>query len=540
MKKEISVILSLQKLVLVAIVCAFFVFPQIVNALNSINTKYYTIIYDHNGEYTAGEIAKFCDDVYEKLAATYNAFADNPRVTCLVNDAVDLANGYAIYYQNTITIYATNMDFELRGQSNWLRNVFVHEMTHMISLQKAARGPINYLFIGGGKYNDNPDLSVNIALHHLSQPAWFSEGSAQVGAVTYGDEQWDTHRDMLLRSAWKEQSLLTFDEMTVLSGKKGMDAELVYNQGFSMVQYIKDRYGYDKVVELNNAAGFFDFNPTVKRVLGTKAGTLYTNWKESLNKKYAPFKNKMFQEGELVKDLGSSDYFPVVSPDGKHLAWLSNRDKDYAITDLMLTDLSTGKTRRLVRRVDYRLSWSHDSSKILYVKRPPRRPNFYDIYTYDISSDKETRLSKQMRARDPYFSPGDSLVVFVRNEAGNNAIAMINADGTGLRYVTSTHDGTQFYRPSFSPDGSKLVFGVFKQDFDRDIGMIDAHGQSFRYEWDFSDSTSGFSDSTSFAENMDFTLLLGSSADERDPWFLPDGSGIVYASDKTGVFNIYR
>ncbi|MFC1606639.1 hypothetical protein ACFL47_01605 [Candidatus Latescibacterota bacterium] len=530
----------LQALMIIAVTSILFLSVGTAHALNSISTKYYTIVYDDNGEYTASEIAKFCDDVYERLIARYDAFGDKPKVTCLVNDAVDLANGYAIYYQNTITIYATSMDFELRGQSNWLRNVFVHEMTHMIALRQAARGPINFYHLSGGKYNDNPDINVSMVMYHLSQPAWFSEGTAQMGAEVYGDEQWDSHRDMVLRSAWKEKSLLSLDEMSVLSGKKGMDGEMVYNQGYSIVKYIKDTFGYDKLVEMNNTSGYFDFHPTIKRVLGIGARKLYDGWNESLNRRYATFRDRTFDEGEMVKDKGTSDYFPVVSPDGQYLAWLSNRDKDYAITDLMLTDLSSGKTRKLVERVDYRVAWSHDSKRLLYAKRPPRRPNFYDLYTFDIATDNELRISQQMRARDPHFSPDDSKIVFVRNEGGNNSLAIINSDGTGLRYLTATHDGTQFYRPSFSPDGSKIVFGVFRQDLDRDIGIIDTGGKSYRYSWDFADSTSGFSDSTSFADGTDFKLLLGTASDERDPWYLPDGSGIVYASDSGGVFNIYK
>ena len=216
-------------------VLMFVITPLSAVAVQQLDTTYFTIIYEESGEYTAGEIAKFCDEVYEKLMARYNSFTDDPRVLCIVNDAVDLSTGYAVYFQNTITIYATNMDFELRGQTNWLKNVFVHEMTHMIALKKAAKGPVNFISIGGGKYNDNPDVNVDIVLYHLSQPGWFYEGSAQLGAESFGSEHWDTHRDMLLRSAWMENSLLTLDEMSSLSGKKAVDAEMVYNQGYSIL-----------------------------------------------------------------------------------------------------------------------------------------------------------------------------------------------------------------------------------------------------------------------------------------------------------------
>ncbi|MDP2983906.1 MAG: hypothetical protein Q8O92_11315 [Candidatus Latescibacter sp.] len=525
--------------VFLMIILFCFGFARQAAAVNQIDTKYYTIVYEDECAFTAGEIAKFCDDIYEKLMARYHAFNSNPRVTCIVTDEADYANGYALYFQNTITIYATSMDFELRGQSNWLRNVFVHEMTHMIALQKAAKGPVNFVLLNAGKFNQNPDFDITLALYHLSQPLWFVEGSAQAGAESYGAERWDTHREMLLRSAWYENSLLSLDEMTVLSGKDGMNSEMVYNQGYSLVRFLKDKYGYDKVVKLNNTKNIMDFDPVMEKVLGAKPQKVYEDWRESLNSRYQPYKNHTFVEGEKIADEGSTDFYPAVSPDGRYLAWLSNRGRDYSITDLMLKDLTTGKKRILVKNIDQRFSWSHDSQKLLFVKRPAPGSRFYDIFTYDLGDNSEQRVSKNMRARDPEFSPGDSLIVFVRNEGGNNALAVIAADGTGLKFLTSTHDGTQFYAPSFSPDGSKILFGLFKQDLDRDIGLIDIGSKSYRYRWDIADSTKGFSDSTSFAKGTDFRILLSAKSDERDPRFLPDGRGIVYASDASGIFNIY-
>ncbi|MFC1540988.1 hypothetical protein ACFL50_00920 [Candidatus Latescibacterota bacterium] len=529
--------------------------PNPAAAIEQIQTQYYTIIYEEDGEYTASVISTFCDEIYEQLMARYEAFSDDPRVMCIVNDAVDMANGYSVHYQNTITIYSTNMDFELRGQSNWLKNVFVHEMTHLIALKKAAKGPVNFISFGGGIYNKNPDVEVDLLFHHLSQPAWFYEGSAQLGAETFGAETWDTHREMLLRSAWIEQSILSLDEMSILPGKKSIDAEMVYNQGYSMVRFIREKYGYDKVVEMNNTCGYYDFNPTVKNVLGISSDELYEEWCADLDKRYASYGKKSFSYGEKVdngnfslwdelkysrteKD-GSVTYYPAMSPDGNYLAWLSNMGRDYSITDLVLKDITTGETRVIVKNVDYRISWSPDSKQLVYVKRPKRSPRFYDIYTYDIESKQEKRLSKNMRARDPGFSPDGSKIVFVRNSGGNNSLAVINSDGSDLRYLTSSHDGTQFYSPSYSPDDEKIVFGLFGQEYDRDIGIIDADTRTYRYNWDIEDSTSGFSDSTSFADNGDFELLISTEYDERDPHFLPDGSGILFTSDRTGIFNIY-
>ena len=39
-------------------------------------------------------------------------------------------------------------------------------------------------------------------------------------------------------------------------------AEAVYNQGYSLVSYVRDTYGIEKVVEMNNKCGFYSFSDT--------------------------------------------------------------------------------------------------------------------------------------------------------------------------------------------------------------------------------------------------------------------------------------
>ena len=57
-----------------------------------------------------------------------------------MRDTDDYANGAAYYYQNTIELWATSLDFELRGTSEWLSNVLTHELTHILSLRTAREG----------------------------------------------------------------------------------------------------------------------------------------------------------------------------------------------------------------------------------------------------------------------------------------------------------------------------------------------------------------------------------------------------------------
>ena len=136
-----------------------------------------------------------------------------------------------------------------------------------------------------------------------------------------------------------------------------------------------------------------------------------------------------------------------------------------------------------------------------------------DLYLYDIAKKKEKRLTKKQRACSPQFSPDASQIVCVLNHDGTHRLALIDIDGKNLRVICGEKKGTQLYSPQYSPDGSRILFGIF-EGANRNIAMVTSDGSDFHY-------------------------LLDTPHDERDARWLPDGSGIVFASDRSGVFNIY-
>src|SRR5437667_10483603 len=89
----------------------------------------------------------------------------------------------------------------------------------------------------------------------------------------------------------------------------------------------------------------------------------------------------------------------------------------------------------------------------------------------------------------------------------------MNTDGSNVRRLTNSSNGEQVSNPKFSPDGSTVIFDYSIKD-GRDIATVPAAGGDVRF-------------------------LLATTHDERNPVYAPDGS-IIYASDETGIFNIYR
>ena len=521
--------------------------------VQTIITDHFRIHYMPGAEGTARRVAETAEEVFPTLAAAYDYYDDFQTIHVLVLDSSDmLGNGSADYYGNTLYIWATSLDMELRGSHDWIKNVVTHELTHIITLNKARRKwPFQAALIQVSRYDSNPDITFSFPLYHMNAPRGWSEGIAQYGAHKFGFDTWDSHRDMLLRMGVIEDDLLTYEEMGSIQDRTGKYyGEMIYNQGYAMMLYIQEQYGPEKVDALTHHFGALSFDPAIRRVLGVSADQFYEDWLRFLEEKYAQqtaeIRGRGLFEGEPLSQVneGIIEYHPAYSPDGKKLAYISSEDRDFAIPYLKIYDFESGETKQLKGYVDTRVSWSPDGREIVFVRN---KQGLNDLFIYDLEEDEETRISARLRAKDPHFSPDGKRIAFVHNADGTNNLGLINRDGTGLVYLTNNDDATQYWAPRWSPDGEWLLFSIFRGE-DRDIAMIRADSPprpkdfGFRDRTEIPDSLKVFPDSLAFPDpdSSGFRAVLASRADERDPYWLPDGSGFVFASDRTGIFNLYR
>jgi hypothetical protein len=507
------------------------------------NTDHFQIYYYPGSERTARELARIAEDIYEPITSLYNWHPDS-RTRLIVRDHDDYSNGGAYYYDNKIVIWATALNFDLRGTHNWLRNVCTHEFTHIIQLGASRKGPrwIPGVYLQWISYENEkrpdvlygyPNILASYPLPGTIIPPWFAEGCAQTQRPGLGYDFFDSNRDMILRTRVLENKLLTYTEMGFFD-KTSLDAETVYNQGFSLVHYIVERWGAQALQDISadmRQAQAWSFDYALKKRLGLDGQQLYRQWVEDLKKNYlgrTATINANLAGGSIISEKGFGNLHPIWAPDGKSVAYTSNPGGDYFfLSSLYLYDLEKKTSEQLTGGVHSQLSFSPEGRYLFFNKQfgPGKHgSHFDDLAAWDIKAKKVIRLTKERRAAQVDVSPDGNHVCYVVSADGteNLWVAELSADwqksGKGSHLVnekalTQYINGEQVYGPRWSPDGKSIAF-AWSLDRGRDLRLVDVASGEIK-------------------------PIIATTADERDPVWGKDGY-LYYASDQTGIFNLYR
>jgi TolB protein len=177
---------------------------------------------------------------------------------------------------------------------------------------------------------------------------------------------------------------------------------------------------------------------------------------------------------ELMKST-SNDYSPTWSPDGKYIAFVSDRDhvlldenRDVWTNDIYIIKTDGSNIRRVTQdnvTSQYSgLSWSPDGRKLAY--------NFSSLSKYGVlfpegigiltlSDSSLTRLTGNEIDGDPKWSPDGKNIVYALYQSKKTCIYRINANGTDQ--IALTKDSAYYDTdPFWSPDGKFIVFSSMR------------------------------------------------------------------------------
>jgi TolB protein len=180
----------------------------------------------------------------------------------------------------------------------------------------------------------------------------------------------------------------------------------------------------------------------------------------------------------LTKGRGGSDSLPAWSPDGRKIAFVGWRDLEMG---LHVMNADGSHERQLIKAGPQvpSLAWSPDGRKILleqFDKNGPRS----DLYVIDANGGGLRNLTRNPAVEEygPAWSPDGRKIAFARwpKAPALRGIYLMKADGSGLQRLTRSYD----FDPAWSPDGRKIAFlRAFQASYD-EIYLMKADGSGLR------------------------------------------------------------
>jgi hypothetical protein len=363
----------------------------------------------------------------------------------------------------------------------------------------------------------------------LAFPLWFVEGMAEylsVGPVDGQTAMW--LRDAALRDK--------------LPHVKDLDSWRLfpYRWGHAFWAYVGARYGDRMVASLIRSAANPRFDLVgLTRQLGTDPDTFTAEWHTAIKAATAraleaelPIKS----EPRLVigQDNGGGRYNvgPRISPDGRQIAFFSERDR-FSV-ELFLSDATSGRiVRKLIKSatdphfdslqfLNSAGAWSPDGTQLAITAVRGGRPvvALIDVRRGRIS--REIRLESLDDALNPVFGPDGQWMVLSGNVGGVIDLYRLSVSSGALERLTS--DPFADLEPAISPDGRTVVFVT--ERFGGDLETLE-HAPLRLARLDLATKTV-----------QPITAFLRGK--HLSPHVSADGRSVTFIADPDGISNLYR
>jgi Tol biopolymer transport system component len=243
------------------------------------------------------------------------------------------------------------------------------------------------------------------------------------------------------------------------------------------------------------------------------------------------------------------------------------RGESGALADLLVLDLGTGETRRLLSESvgGVHPSGSLDGTRVVF----SRLDNEFNSEIFLVNRDGTGLVNISNHAETdvmPAISPAGGRVAFVTDRAGFQDIFVVNTDGTGLRRITMVDPSpavTTEWWPAWSPNSQQIAYSstidgtpdIWTTTVDaptvvrtRWTGTLDTDlhptwsDDGDRIAFERRDANTGETDIVILTLSTQALQVIRLPGQQLTPSWSPDGSLIAFSSnhdDLTGDLEIY-
>lgn len=304
----------------------------------------------------------------------------------------------------------------------------------------------------------------SISLENIGNtPLWMVEGMAEYLSIGKKDA---------FTSMWMRDALLNRD-IPSLKDLTNSNKYFPYRYGQAFWTFIGSVYGDTTIVPLFKNTARYGYENGLKYTFGYDDKAISGLWKNAIEQHYRPLlkadSSQIKISGTKIldnKNAGNMNVAPAISPDGKYVAFLS--EKDLFGIDLFLADAKTGKIlRKLTSQVanshidDFNFiesagAWSPDSKQFAFSIFSKGKNQMLIVDAANGNTVFQTDMGEVEQFSNLTWSPDGKEIAFSGLVEGQSDIFSYNLETKKVNQLTN--DEYSDYAPSYSPDGTKLVF----------------------------------------------------------------------------------
>lgn len=421
--------------------------------LLSIKTERFEIIFPAQEQAIAEYLASFADATYDEVAARLRAPVLKKRIPVVLSPDTEDLNGYFTPFPSMrIGLYeapiSPNSGFAAFGDN--LRKLFLHELTHAVSLSRTSP----FWGFMGGIFGDI------VAPAMLLSPAAFVEG------VTVSFESHDgfgrardPSRAAIIQQAILEDRFPSFLEVNGVKDGYPFGSHYTYGGWFS--RYLQETYGDEAYArlwkELGSFRGFWDlpgFKGAFSRAFGLGVDRAWEDFRAWIAPK-APIRT------DVLPLTDSFDIVYATAAWGDALYWADMGG---------IWELKAGKKRRLADANEgiNRLSVSPDGSKLLVSAAKPDG-ELYRAWLRELDIAKGAFTSRAFPAHLAEASySGDGILAC---RISRYAMDLVRVDASGTAELVHGSERLTPSVPTLMEDGRVLF--LLQRDGTNEIAFYD-------------------------------------------------------------------
>jgi len=293
----------------------------------------------------------------------------------------------------------------------------------------------------------------------LQVPLWFIEGMAEFESLG-----WDESAETYIRDAVINNRLYSIPQLNRIGGYP------IYKEGQSILEFIRERYGEEKIGEILNKINVTQtFKGALRAVLGIDERRLNEEWTMSIRKKYWPLIKEKKNIGDIASPIVTHreshniyNYAPSISPGDDKILYYTDREGEVQIrfvSSLTGKDLGLlvkgGRSPKFesLHLMDGHLDFSPDGESVVF---PAMEKGKDVLYIYDVRKGAvKERLDLPLdRIKWPEWSSDGLRLVFMGLRNGASDIYIYNLEDKTLKNIT--HDRYSDAYPTWK--GDSIIF----------------------------------------------------------------------------------